>query len=59
MAFFLACRIPRLDPPNIDPDLSSHKFAIFIPHNDVNYDESKIERMFRDMGATDVKKTEY
>lgn len=58
-ALFVACKLPRLDPPVIDPDLSSHKFAIFIPHNDVNYDEARIEKMFKDMGATEVKRTEY
>lgn len=58
-AMFYACGIPRMDPPVIDPDLSSHRFAIFIPHNDVNYDEGKIEKMFKDLGAAEVKKTEY
>lgn len=58
-ALFYACKIPRIDPPNIDPDLSCHKFAIFIPFNDIGYDESKIEKMFKEMGATEVKKTEY
>lgn len=58
-ALFFACRMPRIDPPNIDPDLSSHKFAIFVPHNDVGYDEAKLEKMFKDLGATEVKKTEY
>ena len=58
-ALFFACKMPRLDPPVIDPDLSCHKFAIFIPHNDVNYDESKIESMFRSMGAVEIRKTEY
>lgn len=58
-ALFYACKIPRIDPPNIHPDLSSHKFAIFIPFNDVGYDEAKLERMFKELGATEVKKTEY
>lgn len=58
-ALFVACRIPRMDPPIIDPDLSSHKFAIFIPHNDVGYDEARIEKMFKDLGATEIKRTEY
>ncbi len=58
-ALFYACGIPRVDPPVIDPDLSSHKFAIFIPYNDTGYDEAKIEKMFKELGATEVKKTEY
>lgn len=55
-ALFYATKVPRVDPPVIDPDLSSHKFAIFVPQNDVGYDEAKIERMFREWGAVDVKK---
>lgn len=58
-ALFVACKIPRIDPPIIDPDLSCHKFAIFIPYNDSGYDEAKIEKMFKELGATEVKKTEY
>lgn len=58
-ALFYACGIPRMDPPSIDPDLTSHKFAVFIPYNDMGYDESKIEKMFKELGATEVKKTEY
>ncbi|MGZ3797723.1 MAG: DUF3341 domain-containing protein [Pseudobdellovibrionaceae bacterium] len=55
-ALFYAAKIPRIDPPNIDPDLTSHKFAIFIPENDTGYDESKIERLFKEWGAVEVKK---
>ena len=58
-ALFYAVKIPRIDPPSIDPDLSSHKFAIFIPFGDTGYDESKIEKMFKELGALEVKKTEY
>jgi hypothetical protein len=55
-ALFYATKMPRIDPPTIDPDLTSHKFAIFIPQNDTGYDEAKIERFFRELGASDVKK---
>ncbi len=59
-ALFYACGIPRLDPPVIDPDLTSHKFAIFVPENDTGYNASKIESLFRELGAVEVKKvTEY
>ncbi|RYZ70616.1 MAG: DUF3341 domain-containing protein, partial [Proteobacteria bacterium] len=56
VALFIATKMPSIDPPSIDPDLTSHKFAIFIPQNDTGYDESKIERMFREWGAVDIKK---
>ena len=55
-ALCYATKMPRIDPPTIDPDLTSHKFAIFIPQNDTGYDEAKIERLFRELGASDVKK---
>lgn len=55
-ALFYAVGIPRIDPPVIDPDLTCHKFAIFIPENDLGYNEERIERMFRELGASDIKK---
>jgi len=55
-ALFYVTKMPRIDPPTIDPDLTSHKFAIFVPQNDVGYDEVKIERLFKEWGAAEVKK---
>lgn len=55
-ALFYYCKMPKIDPPVIDPDLTSHKFAIFIPENDMGYDAAKIEKMFKDLGAQEVKK---
>ncbi len=55
-ALFYACGIPRVDPPTIDPDLTSHKFAIFVPTNDTGYDEARLEKAFRDLGVSEVKK---
>ncbi len=56
VALFYHCNMPQIDPPNIDPDLTSHKFAIFVPENDSFFDVAKIEKLFRDQGAVDVKK---
>lgn len=55
-ALFYAAKMPRIDPPVIDPDLTSHKFAIFIPENDNGYNPESIERLFRDLGADEIKK---
>lgn len=55
-ALFCFCRLPKVDPPLIDLDLTSHKFAIFIPKDDVGYDESKISELFKQLGATEVKR---
>jgi hypothetical protein len=55
-ALFAACGMPKIDPPVIDKDLTSHKFAIFIPENDVGYNADRIEKLLRELGAAEVKK---
>jgi hypothetical protein len=55
-AMIILCKLPRIDPPIIDPDLTSHKFAIFIPENDVNYDAVRAEQMLKSLGAQDVRR---
>ncbi len=57
---FVFARFPKVDPPIIDPDLTSHKFAIFIPENEVGYDASRAESLLRSLGASEVKRvSEY
>lgn len=58
-ALFYACGIPRVDPPVIDPALSSHKFAIFVPQDDTGYDEVKVSELLRSLGAAEVKKAQH
>lgn len=53
---FYFCNMPKIDPPVIDKDLTCHKFAIFIPENDIGYNEERIEKMLKEMGAVEVKK---
>lgn len=55
-ALFYYCKLPQIDPPVIDPDLTSHKFAIFVPQNDTGYDEAKLAQVFKEMGAIETKK---
>jgi len=60
VALFVAAKMPRIDPPVIDKDLTSHKFAIFIPMTDVGYSEDRISRLFSELGADEIKKvSEY
>ena len=57
---FVLAGFPKVDPPIIDPDLTSHKFAIFIPENEIGYDASRAEQLLRSLGATEVKRvSEY
>ncbi len=55
-ALFYLCGLPKINPPLIDPDLTSHKFALFIPKGEVGYDENKITELFKQLGAAEVKK---
>lgn len=55
-AMFYLCNMPKVDPPVIDVDLTSHKFAIFIPENDTGFNQDRVEKLFKDLGATEVKK---
>ena len=56
---FVACRLPKVNPPIIDPALSSHKFGIFVPENDDGYNAPKIEKLFKDLGAKEVRAAEF
>ncbi len=58
-ALLYACGLPKVKPPIIHPDLTCHKFAIFIPQDDSGYDERRIEEMFRGLGASEVRKAEF
>lgn len=55
-AMLYFCNLPQIDPPVIDPDLTSHKFAIFIPQNEIGYDEAKLSSLLTQYGAAEVKK---
>ncbi|MGE0764023.1 MAG: DUF3341 domain-containing protein [Bdellovibrionales bacterium] len=58
-AMILLNGLPKVDPPIIDPDLSSHKFALFIPQTAPGFDAAKIEQLFKSLGASEVKRTEF
>jgi len=58
-ALLWVCGLPKINPPVIHPDLTSHKFAIFIPTDDSGYNERQVEEMFRGLGAADVRKAEF
>lgn len=55
-ALFYLCNMPRVNPPVIDKDLTCHKFAIFIPENDMGYSADRVEKLLKDLGAAEVKK---
>lgn len=55
-AVLILCRLPRINPPIMDPDLTSHKFAIYIPANDSQFNESRCLEFLKSLGANDVRK---
>jgi hypothetical protein len=58
-ALIAICGLPKVDPPVIDPDLTSHKFALWVPEDDTGYNAAKVEQMFRELGAKEVKQAEF
>jgi len=55
-ALFVVCGLPKVNPPIIDPRLTDDRFAIFIPETDVGYNVEKIDKLFRQLGAEEIKK---
>lgn len=58
-ALFVVCGLPAIEPPIIDPDLTSHKFALFIATGESGHDSAKLEKLLRDLGANEIKHTEF
>lgn len=58
-ALLWVCGLPAVDPPVIDPTLSSHRFGLFIPEDDIGYNQASVEKMLKDLGAVEVKRTEF
>lgn len=58
-ALIYICGLPKLNPPIIDPDLTSHKFALFVSESDAGYNPAKLEQLFKELGAVEVKKAEF
>jgi hypothetical protein len=53
------CGLPQVDPPVIDPTLSSHKFGLWVPEGSAGFNGAKLEEMFKELGAVSVKKAEF
>ncbi len=53
-AVLLLCRLPQIKPPILNPDLTCHKFALYIPESDPCYDQSKTKKHLEGLKALDV-----
>lgn len=58
-ALIFICGLPKIEPQIIDPDLSSHKFGLFVPKTSKGYDSQKVEQLFRELGASEVKHSQF
>lgn len=54
-ALLYACRLPNLKPIVLDPEITSHSFALFIEARDRHYDEKILGTLFKSLGAYEVR----
>lgn len=47
--------LPQVDPPVLDKDLTSHKFALFVPDTE-GRSQAELEKLFSSQGASEVKR---
>ncbi len=60
ITMFVVNGLPAVNPPIIDPDLTSHKFALWVPEDEVGYSVEKVEAFMKELGADEVKRvSEY
>ncbi len=58
-ALFYACGIPSVDPPVLDKDLTSHKFAIYFKLKDKKQSSADLEQELKSLGAESVLHSEF
>jgi hypothetical protein len=58
-AMILACGLPKIDPPVIDPDLTSHKFAIFVPRGKNSVSQAEVRKALEALAPEQIKETEF
>lgn len=54
-ALFAVCKLPKIDPPIIDPGLTNDKFALYISSEDPAYRESEFAELLKRAGAHEVR----
>ena len=55
-SMFFFNKLPKILPPVIDKDLTSHKFALWVPENEKGYSVEKVEAFLKELGAEEVKR---
>lgn len=55
-AMFILNKLPQIDPPVIDPDLTSHRFALWVPETEAGYSAEKVESFLKQLGAEETRR---
>lgn len=50
----VACGLPKIDPPVVDLDLTSHKFGLFVSERDSKYNAREVQAWMQELGAEAV-----
>lgn len=53
-AMIFANGLPRINPPVVDYDLTSHKFGLFVSEKDDKYSAQELKDWMKEMGAVEV-----
>lgn len=53
---FILNGLPKVNPPIIHPDLTSHKFALWVPSSEQGYSVEKVEAFLKELGAEEIKR---
>ena len=48
-AVLLLCKLPQVNPPILDTDLTCHKFALYIPESDPHYDKDQVTKHIKSL----------
>jgi hypothetical protein len=48
--------LPKLNPPIIHPDLTSHKFGLWVPETEPGYSIEKVESFLKQLGAEETRR---
>ncbi len=55
-AMFILNKLPNVNPPIIDPDLTCSRFALWVPETEPGYNAEKVERFLKQIGAEETRK---
>lgn len=56
ITLYLVCGLPRYDKQILDPRLTADCFGLFINNTDSNFDEKRLNEIFKEVQALEVKK---